>query len=57
MEYGFEYLGASPREVITPLTERTFVSLIQSVNSYMGTMAVGPIVRGHNFFDYHVLPY
>ena len=43
-EYGFEYLGSSAREVITPLTERTFVSLIQSINSYLGSMCVGPIV-------------
>ena len=31
--------------MITPLTERTFVALIQSVNSYMGSMCVGPVVR------------
>ena len=43
-EYGFEYLGSSAREVITPQTERTFVSLIQAVNNYMGSMCVGPIV-------------
>lgn len=44
MEYGFEYIGSSPREVITPLTERCFVAMIQSVNAYMGTLCVGPIV-------------
>ncbi|XP_052258855.1 uncharacterized protein LOC127863384 isoform X2 [Dreissena polymorpha] len=46
MEYGYEYLGSSSREVITPLTERSFVALMQAVNSYMGTLCVGPIDCG-----------
>jgi len=44
MEYGFEYLGSTPREVITPLTERCFLAMTQSINGYMGTMCVGSIV-------------
>ena len=46
MEYGFEYQGSSPREVITPNTERAFVALTQAINAYMGTMCVGSIVSG-----------
>jgi len=44
-DYGYEYIGSSPREVITPLTERVFVSLTQAINSHMGSMCVGPMVR------------
>ncbi|XP_053409232.1 uncharacterized protein LOC123561373 isoform X4 [Mercenaria mercenaria] len=46
MEYGFEYIGSSAREVITPQTERCFVAMTQSINAYMGTLCVGPIDSG-----------
>ncbi|XP_071095883.1 uncharacterized protein [Haliotis cracherodii] len=45
-EYGFEYIGASSREVITPLTERVFVSLTQAIKSHHGALCVGPIESG-----------
>ncbi|KAL3885754.1 hypothetical protein ACJMK2_025795 [Sinanodonta woodiana] len=45
-EYGFEYLGSSNREVITPLTERIFLSLTQTMKSYYGAMCVGPVEAG-----------
>ncbi|XP_052060514.1 uncharacterized protein LOC127700861 isoform X4 [Mytilus californianus] len=45
-DYGYEYIGSSPREVITPLTERVFVSLTQAIKSHMGAMCVGPIDCG-----------
>jgi len=55
MEYGFEYQGSSPREVITPNTERAFVALTQAINAYMGTMCVGSIVSGSfNLLEYSV---
>ena len=50
MEYGFEYIGSSTREVITPQTERCFVAMTQSVNAYMGTLCVGPIVSSFVIF-------
>ncbi|XP_069115919.1 uncharacterized protein [Argopecten irradians] len=45
-DYGYEYVGSSPREVITPLTERVFVSLTQTVKAHMGAMCVGPMDSG-----------
>lgn len=44
LEYGFEYLGSSPREVITPLTERVFVTMTQAVSAHTGVLCVGPQV-------------
>lgn len=44
-DYGYEYIGSSNREVITPLTERVFVALCQSIRAHMGGMCVGAMVR------------
>ncbi|KAK7479591.1 hypothetical protein BaRGS_00029140 [Batillaria attramentaria] len=41
-EYGFEYLGSSTREVITPQTERMFVTMTQAVRAHTGVLCVGP---------------
>ena len=43
-DYGYEYIGSSPREVITPLTERVFISLTQAMKAHMGGMLVGSMV-------------
>ena len=50
-EYGFEYLGSSSREVITPLTERTFVSLIQIYQLIHGMYVCGSYST-YNSFEY-----
>ena len=44
-EYGFEYLGSTIREVITPMTERVFLSLIQAIKANQGGLVTGPDVR------------
>ncbi|GFO25145.1 dynein beta chain, ciliary-like, partial [Plakobranchus ocellatus] len=41
-EYGFEYLGSSTREVISPLTERVFVMITQAVKAHVGMLCMGP---------------
>ncbi|KAK3108743.1 hypothetical protein FSP39_014630 [Pinctada imbricata] len=45
-DYGYEYIGSSNREVITPLTERVFISLAQAMKSHMGGMLVGSMDAG-----------
>ncbi|GFS27875.1 dynein beta chain, flagellar outer arm [Elysia marginata] len=41
-DYGFEYLGSSTREVISPLTERVFVMITQAVKAHTGMLCMGP---------------
>ncbi|XP_076457719.1 uncharacterized protein LOC143291635 isoform X3 [Babylonia areolata] len=41
-EYGFEYLGSSSREVITPQTERMFVTMTQAIKAHTGVLCMGP---------------
>ncbi len=43
-EYGFEYQGACTHEVITPLTERTFLTLIHAIKSHMAGLCMGVAV-------------
>ena len=43
-EYGFEYLGSSSREVITPQTERMFVTMTQAIKAHTGVLCMGPKV-------------
>ena len=43
-DYGFEYIGSSPREVITPLTERAFLALTQAIKAHNGGLCMGPAV-------------
>lgn len=44
LPYGMEYQGACPRLVLTPLTDKCFVSLAQAVKCHMVGMCVGPSV-------------
>ncbi|KAK6172547.1 hypothetical protein SNE40_016179 [Patella caerulea] len=41
-DYGYEYLGAANHEILTPVTERMFVTLTQAVKAHIGSLCVGP---------------
>lgn len=44
MDYDFEYVGAANREIISPLTERVFVSMVSAIHDHFGSLISGPVV-------------